>query len=63
MGRLSHAPVRPLDRNRQASRSVVRGGGRTMVVFYGELCPEGGGTGGKEGVWEGPNLQRDGDRH
>ena len=43
----------------RASHSAARGGGINLAEFDGELLPEGGGTGGKLGVWGGPTVLRD----
>ena len=63
MGRLSHTNVCSLGPRQQAPSSVACGGRRNLEVFDGEVCPEGGWTGGKVGVWDRPTLWRDRGRH
>ena len=63
MGRLSHGHVQLFDRPQQALCSVACGGGINVAAFDSEVFPEGGGTGGKEGVQDGPTVRRYGCRH
>ena len=63
MGRILRAHARPLGWPRKSPRSEACGSGRNLAENYGEVCFEGGGSGGKGGLWDGTTLQKGGGGH
>ena len=63
MGRILLTHTEPLDWTQQAPWSAARGGGRNLEADDGQVCYEGGISGGKRDVRDGPTLQRDVGEH